>query len=114
MPDETLSGYADAGSIWVLSDLNGAPIRATLRLPEAGRVTGQGPCNSYSASQSAPYPWFKLGPIASTRRACPELQQEQAYFSALARMSLSEVSGDVLILSNEAGEKLVFRAAPAS
>ena len=107
--DETVSGYAGAGSSWALSPEAGFGDRVTLSLPEPGRVEGQAPCNRYNAAQTAPYPWFELGPIASTRMACPELQKEAAFFAALGSMTISEVSGDVLILSNEAGESLTFQ-----
>ncbi|MEM9580800.1 MAG: META domain-containing protein [Pseudomonadota bacterium] len=42
--------------------------------------------------------------------ACPDLAQETLYFDALERMSLVEVQGDTLILSNDTGEQMVFRA----
>lgn len=35
-----------------------------------GSVTGQAPCNTYSAPQTAVPPGFKLGPITTTRMAC--------------------------------------------
>ena len=107
--DETVSGYAGVCSNWALSPEAGFGDRVTLSLPEPGRVAGQAPCNRYNAVQTAPYPWFELGPIASTRMACPDLQKETAFFAALGSMTISEVSGDVLILSNEAGERLTFQ-----
>ncbi|MEM6728307.1 MAG: META domain-containing protein [Pseudomonadota bacterium] len=108
--DETISGYADRDTTWRLTELDGAafPARATLRFPEEGQMSGSGPCNSFSAAQTAPYPWFESGPIAATRRACPELQEEGAFFTALGEMQIAEVSGSVLILSNEAGRSMVF------
>ena len=110
--DETLSGYAETDRIYVLQSLNGESFgpRATLVLQTGGTISGDGPCNSWRAEQSAPYPWWDVGPIAATRRACPELAAEQAYFDALGAMTLSEVSGDVLILSTTEGGEMVFRA----
>jgi heat shock protein HslJ len=52
----------------------------------------------------------RTGTIASTRRACPDLGQETAYFAALADMRFAEVAGTVLILSNKAGGEMVFQA----
>ena len=53
------------------------------------------------------------GPAAAPRRACPALDEEGQYLAALAAMTISEVSGDTLILSNEADQRLVFkRTAP--
>ena len=110
--DETLSAYGAAGRVWVLERIGEtpAPPGVTLDASLPGRIAGQGPCNSYSAEQTAPYPWFGLGPIAATRRACPELAAEAAFFDALRATTIAEVSGDVLILSNTDGLRMVFRA----
>lgn len=110
--DETVSAYGATGMTWQLKQLNGTPFtaRATLRFPEPGALAGEGPCNSFTAEQTAPYPWFELAGMSATEMACAELPQEQAYFAALARMGIAEVSGEVLILSTEAGEEMLFRA----
>ncbi|MDU8943911.1 META domain-containing protein [Ovoidimarina sediminis] len=112
--DETISGYADRDATYLLSDLFGEPFdaTATISFPEEGQIAGTGPCNAYSAAQSAPYPWFEPGPIAATRRACPDLSAEAAFLAALETMTLSEVTGDVLILSDEDGREMVFRRQP--
>lgn len=110
--DETISGFAGPGAVYRLEELNGVRFTAlaTISFPEKGRAGGQGPCNAWSAGQNAPYPWFELGPIAATRRACPDLAREAAFFDALSAARFAEVSGGVLILSNEAGGEMVFRA----
>lgn len=110
--DETLTGYGAAEQVFVLKSINGTPYpaRATITFPQEGQIAGQAPCNSYAATQDVPYPWFKAGAIRATKRACPDLQAETAYLTALARMTLSEVSGKILILSTSDGEKLVFEA----
>lgn len=107
--DETISGYADSSATYVLVELNGSPFQAiaTIRFPEKGRVEGRGPCNTWFASQTAPYPWIELGPIAATKRACTNLGAEMAYFGALEQVKLSEALGEVLILTGNDVE-LVF------
>lgn len=109
--DETVSGYG-GDRLWTLSEVDGKPFnaRATIRFGEDGKVSGQAPCNRYFGTQTAPYPWLELGPIGATKMACPDLAAETAYFNALAAMSLVEVTGDVMILSNEGGRKMVFTA----
>ena len=109
-PDETLRAYGAADRIWTLTEIDDENFEATatLQLSEEGTVSGKAPCNSYSAGMSVPYPWFEVGPIRSTKRACSELEQEFAFFEALKAMSLSEVLGDVLILSTPEGRKMVF------
>lgn len=108
--DETVSGYADRSAVYVLTDIDGVPFeaRATITFPEPGQASGQGPCNAWSASQSAPYPWIELGPIAATKRACADLAEEQRFFDALQSATLAEINGRVLILSGLS--ELVFVA----
>ncbi|WP_371225485.1 META domain-containing protein [Roseovarius sp. 2305UL8-3] len=110
--DETISGHGGAGHIWILQEIDGQAFdaQATIEFPEEGKITGQGPCNRFSATQSVPYPWFEAGPIMATKMACPDLAAEQVFFTALAEMTLSEVAGDTLILSNDAGRDMVFKA----
>lgn len=110
--DETVSGYAGTDTTWTLVSVNETPFtaRATLTFPEQGRIAGEAPCNRYFAEQTVPYPWFETGPIGSTKRACPDLNAEAAFFEALGQMTLAEVAGTTLILSNEQGAQMVFRA----
>ena len=109
--DETISGFADRSADYRLIELNGTPFEATatVRFPDEGRAEGNGPCNAWSAVQSAPYPWIELGPIAATRRACPALEAESVFFTALQDVSLAEIAGNVLILSGNETQ-LVFLA----
>jgi len=110
--DQTVSGFAAPGQTWVLQELNGAPFtaRATLVFPEQGKIIGQAPCNCYSGTQKAPYPWFEAGPITATERACPDLDKEAQFFQALANLSLVDGSGNSLILSDDKGDQMVFAA----
>ncbi|MCU9848477.1 META domain-containing protein [Defluviimonas sp. WL0024] len=108
--DETISGYAGTDTAWRLVEIDGAPFtaRAVIRFPEAGQVAGEAPCNTFSGRQSAPYPWFKAEALAVTRRACDALAEETRFFAAFGRVSLAEVQGDMLILSDPDGPEMVF------
>lgn len=110
-PDETISGYAGQRD-WHLVSLGDAPYpaAASLRFPAPGEVRGQGPCNGFTATQAAPYPWIEIGPIAATRRACPDLAAETDFFAGLEAAQFAEVGGDVLILSGPEGPEMVFHA----
>ncbi len=110
--DETVSGYADPDATYRLVEISGTPFaaQATIAFPEEGRVRGEAPCNRWSATQSVPYPWFKLGPIAATKRACPDLEAEARFLTMLGEMTLVEVQGPVLILSDDQGRAMVFEA----
>ncbi|MCD2361295.1 META domain-containing protein [Sulfitobacter mediterraneus] len=110
--DETLRGHGAADKIWVLAearDFTATP-SITLTFPEQGRIVGQAPCNSYGTTMDVPYPWFETGPIAATKRACPELETEVAFFDALGSATLSEVFGNTLMLSDDDGMLMVFRS----
>ena len=108
--DETLTAYGASQKTWVLTEVNGSPAPATLQLtfPEPGMLVGTAPCNTFRAAVTAPYPWFAIGPILSTRRSCPQLANEAAFFKLLAAMELAETLGDTMLLSNSAGSVLVF------
>ncbi|MGB5556972.1 MAG: META domain-containing protein [Paracoccaceae bacterium] len=110
--DETISGFTDPSANYALAELDGLRFaaRATISFPQEGQVKGSGPCNGYSAEQTVPYPWFQLSAVRATRRACPDLPREAEFFAALNEMTLIEASGDTLILRNEAGREMVFRA----
>lgn len=113
-PDETLHAYGAGGRSFALQSIDGSAFgaAATLAFPEPGRIAGRAPCNAYSGTQSAPYPWFVPGPLVVTRMGCPDLAEETRYLQALSEMSLAEVSGDTLILSDETGREMVFIAQP--
>lgn len=110
--DETISGYAAPQTIWQLEELDGQPFtsRATLQFPGKGKVGGRAPCNSFGANQAVPLPWIEITAIRATRATCPQIEDERRYLSALEAMTLAEVAGDVLILRNDAGREMVFRA----
>jgi heat shock protein HslJ len=110
--DETVRAYGGAEKTWRLIDLNDAPVTAsaTLTFTDDGKITGTAPCNGYSATMTVPYPWFEAGPILSTRRACPDLAAETAFFDGLRAAAQVEVLGDTMIVSNTEGLSMVFTA----
>ncbi len=112
--DETVTAYGALGRTYDLIEMDGGPppAAATLEFPEPGRLAGDGPCNRFSGPVTVPYPWFGTGPLAVTRRGCPELAAEQAILAALAAMDLAEVAGPLLLLTaSGSGRSLVFQAA---
>ena len=113
---ETVSTIADRDATFVLTAIDGAPFptRATIRFPAQDRIAGEGPCNSYTAAQSAPYPWFEPGPLAATQRACADpddTRAEAAFFRALSLMRQADLNGPVLRLTDTGRRTImVFRA----
>ena len=110
--DETVTAYLSGSGVFDLVSIDGAPLgaEATIDLSQAGRIQGQAPCNQYFADQNAVYPWFEAGPIGATRMACDRLAEETTFFSVLSEMTLSEIVGNTLILSNTDGREMVFQA----
>lgn len=110
--DESLTGYGTGR--YILHEIDGTAYsaKAVLELGEDGAISGEAPCNLFSGALQSPYPWFEVGPLAVTRRACPQMREEQVFFASLEEMTLAEVSEGVLILSNEAGREMVFHREP--
>lgn len=113
--DETISGFVAPDTQWFLHEISGQPYdaQAWLSFPETGEITGQGPCNGFSATQVVPYPWFEITGLSATKMACPDLPQEHAFFDGLANARFVEVTGSTLILSNDTGASLVFESRPS-
>lgn len=109
--DETISGFVLPDAPYYLVSINGTPFpaRATIRFPRKGIVEGTAPCNQWSALQVVPYPWFEIGEISKTRRACVELEAENTFFQALGSMTLSEAAGNTLLLTSDDGNEMHFR-----
>ncbi len=116
------------GTSWTLVEIDAdqpalADAAATLNFQD-GQVLGSGGCNDYTASFSLddvnPFV-MSLGPVAATRRGCPDPAgaQEAAYFAALERVSQwAYLFGHLaLYYQNDGGEqgRLLFapQAAPA-
>ncbi|MBW4707294.1 META domain-containing protein [Roseobacter sp. YSTF-M11] len=110
--DETVSAYGASDKVWRLMEMDDQAVRyrATLTFPEPGQITGEAPCNTYTATMAVPYPWFEAGAISTTRLACPGLADETEFLSTLSDMTLSEVLGDTLILSTPEDRKMVFKS----
>ena len=85
--------------------------RVTLEI-ENTRVSGQGPCNRYFGSvvqSNTGSNSIQLGPLASTKMACPHLSAEQSYFQELRRVSMVKVVPDGLVLTTSDQTTLVFK-----
>ena len=109
--DESVTAFAGNVAVFTLQSIDGAVFAAmaTINVSKAGKITGRGPCNRYFADQTAPYPWFNTGPIGSTRMTCSGLTAEAQFFDALRTMTLVEVLGGTLILSDNNGREMLFQ-----
>lgn len=109
------AGASLTETTWKLAELAGQPGgQQSLKFDAAqGRVAGSGGCNNFSGA----YQWsgksLKLGPLASTRRACAEesaSRQESAFLQALEATRTWRVEGKTLILSSDTGQLARFTA----
>lgn len=98
------------GTDWRLVEMNGAPAGGgvTATLTEDGRVTGQAPCNRFTAPYSGRWPDLTFAPAAATRMACPELAAETAFFAALGAVTHAAIGDDGLTLTGPGGVALRF------
>jgi heat shock protein HslJ len=99
------------GSEWLLEDLAGSVvmdgIQATLTFPEAGKIAGSGSCNRFFGPGEISGNTIKLGPLASTRMACPEpvMNQEMKYLAALQAAARFEWKDPYLLIYCKGFEK---------
>lgn len=95
---------------WVLRTLNNQPVS----VPASGeaylllrngeqRAEGNGGCNRFRGSFELPAAGqLTFGPLMSTKMACPDLQTESGFMSALQSARTYQISGDTLRLFSEA------------
>jgi heat shock protein HslJ len=109
-------GTGLAGTAWQVTAYNNGQqavvsVRAgstiTMAFMPEGRISGSGGCNSYSGSYTANAGQLKVGPVATTRRACadPEgvMAQEAAFLRALETVTSARREGLRLELRTSAG-----------
>ena len=120
----TAPAQALEGTEWRLAEVGGRPARVvggaaapSLRLDGAeDRASGNSGCNGFSGPYVLQGASLRLGPLASTRRACTDEEmnrQETALFQALESTRTWRVTGDTLVLSGDAGPVARFTAGAA-
>ena len=105
------NGTKDIRGMYHLISDDPALQRVTLEIEDT-RVSGQGPCNRYFGSithSDAGSNSIQVGPIASTKMACPHLSAEHRYFQDLQRVSMVTVVPDGLVLMASDQTTLVFK-----
>ena len=98
--DETVAGFTGTERTWKVTGDSGL----SLRFQSGGRVKGSTPCGDFAGELTAPYPWFDLLVLKTPAPPC------NVDVLQLTTMTQSEVSGDTLLLSNDSGISLEFRA----
>ncbi|MDO5612406.1 MAG: META domain-containing protein [Paracoccus sp. (in: a-proteobacteria)] len=70
---------------------------ATLNLAP-GQITGQGPCNTFVATNAATLPAIQITAFQAGQSTCRDSALESRYFSALQQASSAEYNGGVLVV----------------
>ena len=72
---------------------------------DGSTVSGSAGCNSYNASYEATGSDISFGPIAATKKICPEDEQstEDRYLQLLAEIGSFEVSGRSMSMNDQDG-----------
>ena len=101
----------DIGGMYHLVSDDPALQRVTLEIEDT-RVSGHGPCNRYFGSvvqSDTGSNGIQVGPIASTKMACPYLSAEHRYFQDLQLVAFVKVVPDGLVLTTRDQTTLVFK-----
>lgn len=106
------------GTEWQLIQLGGQAIQPkegafTITLSAEGKLSGSGACNrlmgSYKTDDKRS---LKIEPLASTRMACPDLKEEQAFISAIESATHYDMDGPMLLILSRGELRAVFQAIP--
>lgn len=93
-----------AGTSWVLQNVAGRPVledmRSTLAFRPNGQIAGLGGCNGYTGTATVTGERITIGPLATTKMACPQpaMEQEARFLDALAKAERFGVAGTNLYL----------------
>jgi len=101
-----------AGTEWTAFAIDGKPEvlspKPKLRWLSADKVAGTGGCNGFAGPAVAGPDSLRLGPLASTGRACLSMpgSQEDLFFKALELTRKARIERDQLVLMDETGKQL--------
>ena len=101
------------GSEWLAEDIDGGGVvdnsHSTLHFAAADHVDGDTGCNRFMGPLAVDGQNLRIGPLATTRRACAPalMDQERRYLVALARGSGMRLDGTLLVLLDESQRPLV-------
>jgi heat shock protein HslJ len=109
---------ADSGPVgphgrWLVTGIAGqpavAPAQTTFELAEDGTVSGKGACNNYFGAAEVAGEAITFGPFGATSMACETeiMDQEGAFFAAMAGVAAWRIEGEQLVLLDQAGAEAV-------
>lgn len=101
-----------AGTEWAAFAVDGkAEVtnpKPKLRWLNADKISGSGGCNGFTGPSVSGPDSLRLGPLASTGRACLSMpgSQEDLFFKALELTRKAKLDRDQLVLMDESGKQL--------
>lgn len=106
------------GTEWGIEYIGGRGIidksRVTLRFMEKNRLSGSGGCNSYTGQWELLGDGIKVGPLASTRKACAPalMDQESGFFRELEKVERFDISpaGALLLITADGTRLKAFQS----
>ncbi len=102
-------------TVWRLTHLGTDPVEASQASGEAGlqfhaadlKVSGSTGCNRVAGTYTVTQGALTIGPLATTRMACPGLERlERRFLDALGRVARFAIEGSQLVLSDTGGTVL--------
>ena len=96
---------------WKAVELNGEAVRMNEGAREAhlvlkqsdSQVKGFSGCNNFFGTYTLEKDTIHFGPLASTRMACPYMEQEARFLKALSETDRFQIEGESLSFFNEDG-----------
>jgi heat shock protein HslJ len=98
-----------AGTDWTAKTVAGEPVpkdvAVTIQFADAGRISGRSGCNRYAGEVRVVGDTLEIGPLASTRMACPPPQMavETAFLQALEAAERFARDNMALVLHSAGG-----------
>ena len=97
------------GTSWSAASIGKQPVpddpEMYVSFEQDGKITGHGGCNRFFGALEQSESGFTIGPLGSTRMACPEpiMQREFAFLEALQNMKSYAIDNGVLRVLDESG-----------
>ena len=97
----------------ITAPIEGTELTAVFRIAKVGGSAG---CNAFEGPYTTNGSVAAIGPLATTRRACPEdvMAQETAFLAALQGVGRVEPRGQTLFLQDLQGNNLVILVRPSA
>jgi len=115
-PDSMSGNHALTGTFWWVEDIAGKGVvdmsHTTIEFTDDGRVVGDTGCNRYSGGVEITENSIAFGALAGTRKMCAPalMDQEQAFFQSMTRVSKWEVAETGLLHLRDIDGAGQFRA----